>query len=175
MLSAEVAKGGKRGCTGSMERPRRYCPRCRFVRINRKSAVHVGSAVQIAVFPAMAIRRIWSVGSGIAHALACWLVLQTLIAGLHAAHAVDQRLIASDLSICHGGNNSPTKPRPDHSDICCLLACNVSGQAAIPSKLATVTQHEIATTIQVPLHSSPLRRSHLLDRAHGRPRSPPSA
>src|SRR5262245_25243458 len=123
----------------------------------------------------MAIRRTWSVRLGIAHALAWCLSLQALIAGLHTAHAVDQQLIASDLSICHGGNNSPTEPRPDHADICCLVACNVSGQAAIPSELATVLRHEIAATIRLPLHSHPLLRSHLLDRSQSRPRSPPSA
>ena len=129
----------------------------------------------ITVFSGMAIRRTWSVRSGIAYAVACCLVVQALIAGLHVAHAVDQQLTASDPSICHGGNGTPAGPHPDRADICCLLACNVSGQAAIPSELATVPRHEIAATIQLTLHSPPLLRSHLLDRSHSRPRSPPSA
>src|SRR5215470_18124770 len=110
----------------------------------------------IAVFSVMAIRSTWSVRSGIARALACCLVLQALIAGLHAAHAVDQLLIASDPSICHGGNGTPAQPHPDRADICCLLACNISTQAATLSELVTVPRHEIAATIQLAVHSAPL-------------------
>src|SRR5215831_11894034 len=110
----------------------------------------------------MAIRRTWSVRSGIAHALAWCLALQALIAGFHAAHAVDQELIASDLSICHGGNNTPTVPRPDRADICCLLACNVSTQAAtLAEPITPVSRFEIAATIQLPLHCFAMLRSHL--------------
>jgi hypothetical protein len=82
---------------------------------------------------------------------------------LHAARAVDQRLIATDPSICHGGNNTPAEPRPDRVDICCLLACNAPVQAAPLSELATLPRREIAATIQLALHSPPLLRSHLLD------------
>src|SRR5262249_16299706 len=123
----------------------------------------------------MAIRSTWSIKSSIARALACCLVLQALIAGLHAAHAVDQQLIASDPSICHGGNSTPAEPHPDRADTCSFLACNMSTPAATLSEPITVTRHGIDRTIQLPLLSSPLLRSHLLDRAHSRPRSPPSA
>src|SRR5215470_17103702 len=137
--------------------------------------MRVGFGDAIAVFSAMAVRHTWSVKSGIAHALACCLVLQALIAGLHAAYAVEQQLIASDPSICHGGYSTPAQPRPDRPDICCLLACSISKPGATPPEPITVSPHEIATTIQPRLHSSPLLRSHLIDRSHSWPRSPPSA
>src|SRR5215468_2885481 len=140
----------------------------------------------IGVFSAMANRRTWSARSGIAYALACCLALQALIAGLHAAHApyapggrtrlgVDQQLIAGDPSICHGGNSTPAEPRPDRADICCLLACSISTQSATLAELVNVPRQQIVATIQLPLHFRLWLRSHLLDRAPSRPRSPPSA
>src|SRR5262245_45012529 len=129
----------------------------------------------IAVFSAMAICRTWSARLVVAHALACCLALQALIAGLHAAQAVDRQLIASDPSICHGGNSTPAQPRPDRTDICCLLACDRCTQVATIAELVTLPRHEFSATIQLEVHSPPLLRSHLLDRAHSRPRSPPSA
>src|SRR5215468_9205198 len=143
-------------------------------RFGRKpNARWLGDAIR--VFSAMANRRTWSARSGIAYALACCLALQALIAGLHAAHAVDQQLIAGDPSICHGGNSTPAEPRPDRADICCLLACSISTQSATLAELVNVPRQQIVATIQLPLHFRLWLRSHLLDRAPSRPRSPPSA
>jgi hypothetical protein len=122
----------------------------------------------------MAIHYTWSGGRAIVHVLAFCLVVQALIAGLHAAHFVDQRLIAGDPTICHGGNSTPTFPRSD-TDACCLLGCNSAGQAAtLSAPIALVASQIFGATDQLLINHVVLLRSHLGDRAHSRPRSPPS-
>ena len=129
----------------------------------------------ITVISGMASRHIWSCRQAAVHALALCLILQALIAGLHAAHFVDQRLIAGDPTICHGGNSTPTFPRSD-TDTCCLLGCNSTNQTAtLFAPIALVAAQIYATTDQLLINPIILLRSHLADRAHSRPRSPPSA
>jgi len=123
----------------------------------------------------MAILRTWSSRPVISLAVACCIVLQALIAGLHAGHFVDQQLIASDSSICHGGNDTPSFPRSDFADTCCLLGCNVSGYAAtVAEPVVLILPLTVSATTRLPIHDITLLRSHLDDRAHNRPRSPPS-
>jgi hypothetical protein len=101
--------------------------------------------------------------------------LQALIAGLHTAHFVDQQLIAGDPTICHGGSGTPTLPRSD-TDTCCLLGCDSAGQTAtLFAPVALAAAQIYSTTKRFLTNRVALLRSHLADRAHNRPRSPPSA
>jgi len=129
----------------------------------------------ITVISAMAIRHTWSGRRAVIPALVLCLILQALTAGLHAAHFVDQRLIAEDPTICHGGNGTPTLPRSD-ADTCCLLGCNSAGQSAtLFAPIALMTAQIYCTTHRLLINPVVLLRTHLADRAHSRPRSPPSA
>src|SRR5215510_5100805 len=117
----------------------------------------------------MAIHSTWSGRRGIVHILAFCLILQALIAGLHAAHFVDQSLIAADPTICHGGNSTPIFPRSDR-DACCLLGCNSAGQAAaLAAPIALVASQILGTPEKLLINPVVLLRSHLADRAHSRP------
>src|SRR5262249_55682837 len=112
----------------------------------------------------------------IAQLLTCCILLQALIAGLHAAQFIDHQLIANDPSICHGGNTGPSVPRSDLPDTCCLLGCNSSAPTARLSKPIAVSPPQVFSArilLCARLHLKV--RSHLNDRAHSRPRSPPSA
>jgi len=135
------------------------------------------AVADLAVHSDMAALRIWSGRQALSGLVACLIVVQIFVAGLHAAQFVEHQLVAGDPSICHGGNTSPNLPRSNLADPCCLLGCSVSGQVALLPKpteilprptIAVVVQHE-------PVGSNLLLRSHLNDRAHSRPRSPPSA
>src|SRR5262245_5911324 len=129
----------------------------------------------ITVISGMAIRHILSGRRAVVYALALCLVLQALSAGLHSAHFVDQRLIAADPTICHGGSSTPSLPRSD-TDTCCLLGCNSAAQTAMLfAPIALVAAQIYGTTDPLPINPVILLRSHLADRAHSRPRSPPSA
>src|SRR5215475_6890773 len=66
------------------------------------------------------------------------LIVQALLAGLHAARFIDQQLTASDPSICHGGNTAPNPLRSDKPDICCLLGCTLAGQTTTLPQPATL-------------------------------------
>ncbi len=111
--------------------------------------------------------------------MACFVALQSLAAGLHAAHFVDQQLLANDLSlICHGGksdNSAPTLPSSDLASTCCLVACKVTAATAkLPDALPFAPPELDTTRVALPVRSFALLPSHLIDRAH-RPRSPPIA
>src|SRR5215831_19366385 len=145
--------------------------------LSRRTQNHLGRwhGDTITVISGMAIRHTWSGRRAVVHALAACLVLQALIAGLHAAHFVDQQLIAGDSTICHGGNGTPTLPRSD-TDTCCLLGCNSAGQTAtLFAAITLIAAHIYGSTDQFLTNRVVFLRSHLGDRAHSRPRSPPSA
>ena len=148
--------------------------RCHIVALHSN---HLGRwhSDAITVISGMAIRLTLSGRRTVVQALAVCLVLQALIAGLHAAHFVDQQLIAGDPTICHGGSSTPTLPRSDR-DTCCLVGCNSAGQTAtLFAPIALVAAQIYGTTEQFLTNRVALLRSHLADRAHNRPRSPPSA
>ena len=107
--------------------------------------------------------------------LACCIVVQTLIAGLHAAHFIEQQFVANDASICHGGNTAPSLPRSDLADPCCPQGCIAGPAALLPRPTAILPRRIVAATTQQPVQQLLALRSHLIDRAHSRPRSPPSA
>src|SRR5215467_9218225 len=101
----------------------------------------------------MAILRTRSSRSVISQVVACCIVLQTLIAGLHAGHFVDRQLIASDPSICHGDNSTPRLPRSDLVDTCCLLGCNISGDSAtLAESVAPLASLTLRATTSLPVH-----------------------
>src|ERR1700730_6051944 len=127
----------------------------------------------------MAGLRTWSGRQALVGLLACFVALQALVAGLHAAYLVDLQLLGSDLSsICHGGTSdtdAPTQPGSDHVGACCLLGCTGVGQSARLAETSSFAPPALAPTrIALPIPFLTLLPSHLFDRAH-RPRSPPSA
>ena len=127
----------------------------------------------------MAVLRTWSGRRALGGLVACFVALQALVAGLHAAYVVDQQLLANDLSsICHGGKSdtgAPPLPSSDHASTCCLLGCNVAGQTANLADASSFVLPTLeATRTVLPIHFVTLLPSHLIDRAH-RPRSPPMA
>jgi len=127
----------------------------------------------------MTVLRTWSGRRALAGLIACFVVLQALVAGLHAAYTVDLLLLANDLaSICHGGKSdtgAPTQPGSDLASTCCLVGCNVAGHTAkLPDASASAPPPLNTAVAAPPARSFTLRPSHLIDRAH-RPRSPPVA
>lgn len=126
----------------------------------------------------MALLRTWLGRRTLAGVVACLVALQAFVAGLHAARAVDLQLLANDLAlICHGAQSdpvAPTQPIPDHASTCCLLGCNVGGQAAKLTDTAFVPPSLMPTRVELPLPAFALLPTRLIDRAH-RPRSPPIA
>jgi hypothetical protein len=127
----------------------------------------------------MTVLRTWSGRQALAGIVACFVALQSLVAGLHAAHSVDLQLLANDLaSICHGGKSDTggsTPPRSDHTGACCLPGCNVAGQSARLAEVSSFAPPALdATRVASPIPSFAPPPSHLIDGAH-RPRSPPMA
>jgi hypothetical protein len=127
----------------------------------------------------MTVLRTWSGRQALAGLIACFVVLQALVAGLHTAYTVDLLLLASDLaSICHGGKSdtgAPAQPGSDLASTCCLLGCSVAGHTAkLPDASASTSPPRDTASAAAPVRSFALLPSHLIDRAH-RPRSPPVA
>ena len=124
----------------------------------------------------MTIDCTWSRRHAVVHLLALCLIVQALVSGLHAARFIDQQLTASDPSICHGGNTTPNPLRSDLPDTCCLLGCTLAGQTAtLPEPATLLSVRTISAPTAQLIQQLTLLRSHLRDRAHSRPRSPPSA
>jgi hypothetical protein len=127
----------------------------------------------------MAALRTWSGRQALVGLVACFIVLQVFVAGLHAVTIVDRQFLANDFSsICHGGTSktgAPTLPNSDHENACCLLGCNVVSQMAQLPAAWRFTAGALETTrVVLPIRPFALLPSHLIDRAN-RPRSPPSA
>jgi hypothetical protein len=150
----------------------------RFAYIEPKASLRVCMPTQSRYFPLMTIpgTGTWSRRHAMAHVVALCLVVQSLFAGLHAARFIDQQLVASDPSICHGGNTAPNSPGSDHPDTCCLLGCTGAGQIAnLPRPTTLPLIRAVGPTSTHPIGQLGVLRSHLGDGAHNRPRSPPSA
>jgi hypothetical protein len=127
----------------------------------------------------MALLRTWSGKQALAGLVACFIALQALVAGLHAASIVNLQFLANDLaSICHGGTadtGAPAQPRSDHTSACCILGCNTASQTAKPADAWSYAPPRLeATRVELAIRSFAQLPSHLIDRAH-RPRSPPTA
>ena len=127
----------------------------------------------------MVALRTWSGRRTLAGLVACFIALQALVAGLHAAYVVNLQLLANDLSsICHGGSSDtgvPKLPSSDHASTCCVLGCNVLGQTAkLADGWSFVAPALDTTRVTQPVRLFTPLPSHLIDRAH-RPRSPPTA
>jgi hypothetical protein len=141
-----------------------------------KGNLCVGLGRQSRYFPLMTIDCTWSRRHAMVHFLALCLIVQALLTGLHAARFVDQKLTASDPSICHGSNTAPTPLRSDLPDTCCLLGCTLAGQTGtLPEQAILPSVRIISVPITHQVKQLTFLRSHLRDRAHSRPRSPPSA
>src|SRR6516225_10649808 len=84
----------------------------------------------------MAALRRWSGRQVLAGLVTCFIVVQALVAGLHAVHFIEQQLVANDPSICHGGNSAPNLPRSDIPDPCCLLGSVSAHGALVPRPTA---------------------------------------
>src|SRR5215813_12453083 len=110
----------------------RNCSDCgyNFLCIDWKHNRLVGAPLGFPVASSMGALRIWSGRQTLVGLLACCIVVQTLIAGLHAAHFIEQQFVANDASICHGGNTAPSLPRSDLADPCCPQGC-IAGPAAL--------------------------------------------
>jgi len=146
--------------------------------IEPKASLRVCTPTHSRYVPLMTIpgTGTWSRRHAMAHVVALCLVVQSLFAGLHAARFIDQQLIAGDPSICHSGSTAPSLPRSDHLDTCCLLGCFSAGLIANLSTPAAVLPIWVVSATKIhQIGQLGVLRSHLGDRAHNRPRSPPSA
>jgi hypothetical protein len=126
----------------------------------------------------VALRR-WSGKHVVAGLVAWFLGMQSLLAGVHAAHLVDLQLSVLDpSSICHGGASGsgvPTQPISNLAGTCCLAGCNIVGHVAdVPELLVLGPPALSAGVVRSPSPPDALLPSHLTRRAH-QPRSPPLA
>jgi hypothetical protein len=127
----------------------------------------------------MAALRRWSGKHVVAGLVAWFLAMQSLLAGVHAAHLVDLQLSVLDpSSICHGGTSgsgAPTQPSSNLAGTCCLAGCNIVGQVAdLPDGFFLGPPALTAGLVSPPSRPEALLPSHLTKRAH-QPRSPPLA